>query len=414
MADEIRISLLGHKDHGKSTLIGRLLHDTCSMPKERIAEAKALCQRMGKRFEYAFLLDSFVEERAEGFTLDTTLAQVRHQGLILNMIDVPGHKELVSNMLSGASMADAGFLIVSADPQEGLQAETRLHIFLARLLGMRRLHVLINKMDKAGYCEEAFQGLKERLIEVLSGFGYESTDLLFIPISALEGDNVMERSDRMPWYAGGSLMEMMSHLAAEGHGSGAEDGPARLIVQDVYEDGALAVGRVEQGTISKGAHLRSFPAGDGADVSDILGRRGELMNAGPGANIGIRFDAPLKLRRGSVLVAQEDRIRPCLGFRAHIYCLPGGRMERSRSFRLSCGPQAAQASISSIDWLMHPIDDPRPRAAQGATAILGGESAKASIDLDGPLVLDRFEDAPVFGRFTLSDDKGIVAIGVVL
>ncbi len=412
MPKEIRVTLLGHKDHGKSTLIGRILHDTGSITDDRIAEAKSVCTSLGKDFEYAFLLDSFVEEREGGFTLDTTCAQARHKDAIYNLIDVPGHKELVRNMLSGASMADAAVLIVSAREGEGLQDETRLHIYLARLLGIKRIVVAINKMDAAGYGEAVFNRIRTGLAGIMAGFGFDSGSLSFIPISASRGDNVMRRSESMPWYGGEPLMAHLESFAGNAATTDCRRLPPRLIVQDVYDGGAMAVGRIECGELRAGQEIMVHPGGHRAAVRELRGREGPLSSAGADSNVGILADPAVPWRRGSVCVDASDAATPRDRIEARIFCLPEGRISVGERLILSCGPQESQAQITRIRTVQHPIRDKAPR--DGAEAVGASEAAEVEIALESGMVLDAFSHIPRTGRFILSLGSRTAAVGVVL
>lgn len=402
---EIRISLLGHKDHGKSTLIGRLLHDTRSITQDRINEAIATSKALGKEFEYAFLLDSFEEERGEGFTLDTTRAQVRHGGAIYELIDVPGHRELVKNMLSGASMAHAAVLIVSAKEGEGLQTETRLHVYLARMLGIGRLVVAVNKMDLAGYSQKRFTDVKADVEKVLAGFGFDPSALSFVPVSAMKGDNLLSRSGAMGWYSGRTVMEHMESFPDSE--AGLQKLPMRMFVQDVYED--VVAGRLETGRVAAGEEIAVEPSGATAKIERIFlaGREGSEARAGQ--NVGFKLSPQGGVARGCVCMP-PGQAKAARAVRARVFCF-GSHLDAGDSVHVTCATQESMARVASIFWKVNPISDSAP--VKGAWRVAMFEGAEVGLELEKPLVLERFADMPATGRFVLSKDGRAVAAGIV-
>ena len=297
MAKRLHITLLGHKDHGKSTTIGRLLCDTGSVMEDKVREAKATSDSLGLEFEYAFLLDAFQEERRDGMTIDVIHAQIKGKRYLYDCIDVPGHETLIKNMLTGASHADAGILIASA--KEGIGAQTGQHLRLARWLGLGRLIVAINKMDAVGYEQAAFDKMKTGVIEVFGG-GHEK--ISFIPVAAKTGDNIVTRSDKMPWYKGPTLFEAMESIEPhdEVHGE-----PLRLPVQGVYKrngGNGLVVGRIESGALRQGDSVSIAPGGTIATVVKIMVGNEPVAEARKGDNVGLVMEPhPADLGRGAVL-----------------------------------------------------------------------------------------------------------------
>ncbi len=418
MADrEIRISLLGHKDHGKSTLIGRMLHDTGSITEDRINEALATSRSLGRDgLDYAFLLDSFEEEREGGFTLDTTRAQVRHKGTIFELIDVPGHRELVRNMLSGASTAQAAILIVSAKEGEGLQDETHLHICLASLLGIKRMVVAVNKMDAAGYSERRFYAVKSQVALALQSFGLNPLGTHFVPVSAVIGDNIMERSANMPWYTEGTLVSHLERFSEEAAGESPEALPLRIFVQDSY--GKIAVGRIEAGSVSTGDRLALEPAGKLASVKALYSGSRLVASARAGQNVGIEFEPDTDAPRGTVC---SPAGKPCTGkisIAARVFCL-GKCLFAGDKLKITCSTQDGVATVGRISERSNPAGIPGPAGGgSGPQNTEGkmqtGETAIIELRFDRPLVFESFSAMPYTGRFILSNDAGVAAAGIVL
>jgi sulfate adenylyltransferase subunit 1 (EFTu-like GTPase family) len=294
---EIPIVLIGHKDHGKSTLIGRLLLDTKSVKETRVREVQDVDASFGQAFELAHLVDSFREEREREMTMDTTRALLKGKDRNYQLIDVPGHVELISNMLTGASAAQAALLMVSL--KEGIEEQTRQHLEIAKLLGIEQVGVVLNKMDCVGYQEQAFEKTRERINGFLKEIGYKAEDIHFFPVSAREGDNVVEKSEKMPWYKGQTVMEFLEKEIKISEGSKG----SLFLVQDTYGD--LPIGRVESGSIKIGDELRAFPSEQKVKIRAIRDSEGDLQEAFSGQNVGLEFEQNLDVFRGTVLASAD-------------------------------------------------------------------------------------------------------------
>jgi elongation factor 1-alpha len=417
---EVRISLLGHKDHGKSTLIGRLLFETKSITQDRINEAMAMSRALGKEeLDFAFLLDSFEEEREGGFTLDTTRAQVKHNGTIYELIDVPGHRELVRNMLSGASAAQAAVLIVSAKEDEGLQDETKLHTYIAGLLGIERLVVAVNKMDMLQYSETRYRKLVSDISGTLGAFGFDTAKIGFVPVSAKNGDNVLALSPATPWYKGRPLMGFIEEFARAVHGEQPESRPLRLFVQDVY--GPVIVGRVETGSLSAGEEVAFEPLGARAKVKGLFVAGKHVDKAYAGQNVGTELEPAIEVGRGCVCVPEKERGLAVKRIKARLFCL-GQELKSGDALHITCASQEAGARIVSIVERINPVLDEAPRQAESrgnageedGDTIRHAEAATVEIELEKPLVFESFSRMPPTGRFILSKGGSVVAAGVVL
>lgn len=402
--------MLGHKDHGKSTLIGRLLYETKSITEDRIKEAMAMSEALGRGMEYAFLLDSFEEEREGGFTLDTTRAQVRHGGVIYELIDVPGHRELVRNMLSGASMADAAILIVSAKRDEGLQDETRLHIFIAKLLGIERLVVAVNKMDALEYDADGFARLAAEIGSALRTCGFDTSSISFVPVSAKNGDNLIARSAATPWYGGKTLMEFLEEFSRKDPEDRLRALPARMFVQDVY--GGMVVGRLESGSMAVGDEVVFEPQGRTARITGIHVAGRETKEARAGQNVGMTLEPEgTGIRRGDVCMPAGQKAA-ATGIRARIFCF-GPSIRTGDRVRITCASQEGDATVTGINERINPVLDREPGAAGGSGEVMAAEAAAIELEFDAPLVFESFSRMPPTGRFILSKGGRILAAGVV-
>ncbi len=412
MARELKISLLGHKDHGKSTLIGRLLFETRSITEDRIQEAKNTARSLGKDFEYAFLLDSFEEEREGGFTLDTTRAQVHHNNVIYELIDVPGHKELVKNMLTGASLANAAILIVSAQQNERLRDETKLHLYLAGLLGIKNLVVAINKMDTVSYSREEYEKIKSEISQILECFGFE--EISFVPVSAMAGDNIVGKSKNMDWYDGKTILEFMEEFSAIDYEGKLSGMAPRMFVQDVYDlgDAKILVGRLESGKLALGEELKVQPNGTNGKISKMIVRNKEVHEAKAGENIGISLDSDGDFSRGDLCLPSGSTAAPSKTLSARIFCLPGNEISVSEKLGITCSSAESGSTITSISGKMNPIRD--KEMGDGGEKVDGWEAAMVSMELEKPMVFEKFSEMPFTGRFIITKEGKIAAVGVVV
>ncbi|RKX94237.1 MAG: hypothetical protein DRP84_07340 [Spirochaetes bacterium] len=308
---EIPIVLIGHKDHGKSTLIGRLLLDTKSVRESRLKEVKEVDESIGQKFELAHLVDSFKEERENEMTMDTTRAILKGKERNYQLIDVPGHKELIASMLTGAAGAEAALLLVSIE--EGIREQTRQHLEIAKLLGIDQLGVVVNKMDKVGYQKEEFDQITERMKEILDKIGYSSENIHFFPISAWEGDNVVERSRKMPWYKEKTVLEFIEGEIKEPESF--QNLPLIFLVQDKYLDECkeILVGPVESGRLKVNQKILILPDRREGEIKTIRDITGESVEAETGQNIGIEICQGKKMltniSRGNVITTLNSNIK---------------------------------------------------------------------------------------------------------
>lgn len=385
---QIPITLLGHKDHGKSTLIGRLLLDSNSVKEDKIVEVRAIDEAMGKPFELAHILDSFREERQDEMTMDTTVAYLKGKKRIYELIDVPGHQELIQNMLTGASNARLAILVIWAE--EGIGRQTLQHLSLASLLGIKNLLVAVNKMDEIGYSKEVFGRVKKKVESAVKKNGFVSVS--YVPVSASQGDNAVKRSGKMSWYRGKTIFE---HLENFGYQDDRLRQPLRVPIQDVYEDGkgCLVVGRVESGVLKSGERVCIFPADLKAKVDKILVGMGQVKKASFGQNVGIVLEkADLKIERGMVIAGVGNSPATLRKVRLQVVMIKRPKRER---LLLECGTQ--ERVIPARPFLRKPI----------------GQKALAVVDLELPLVVDVTFDSPL-KRCVLKERGSIVGAGIVL
>lgn len=325
---EIPVVIIGHKDHGKSTLIGRLILDTGSVKESRVKEVKEVDESDGRAFELAHLVDSFHQEREREMTMDTTRAVLKGKERNYQLIDVPGHAELISNMLTGASGAQAALLTVSL--KEGVEEQTRQHLEVARLLGIEQLGVAINKIDAVGYRQEAYNDFKDRVAKILDEIGYSSEKIKFFPVSAKLGDNVVKLSEKTAWYQGQTLMEFLEREIKTPEPL--DESRLIFLSQDCYDN--LTVGRVESGSLKAGQELLILPEKRKAIVKSIQDYGRELFSAKAGDNAGILFSDGQVVERGGVATLPDSPLKVGRNFAGEIFWI---EKPQQKNMVLECG-----------------------------------------------------------------------------
>ncbi len=299
----VNLVTIGHVDHGKSTLVGRLLFEHGEIPAHIIEEYKKQSEEKGKAtFEFAWVMDNYKEERARGVTIDLSHRKFETDKYYFTIIDAPGHRDFVKNMITGTSQADAAMLVVSAREGEGIMAQTREHAFLSRTLGVQQLIVIINKMDavQPPYNQNRYEEVKKDVEKLLASIGYKNVPI--IPISGYKGDNILKKSENLKWYNGPTLIEALDNLKLPEKPIAK---PLRLPIQDVYSItgiGTVPVGRVETGVIKIGDKVVFQPADKQGEVKSIEMHHENMPSAEPGDNIGfnVRGIAKNDLKRGDV------------------------------------------------------------------------------------------------------------------
>jgi len=403
---QLRIAVVGHVDHGKSTLIGRLLHDTGNLPAAKLAEIEASSRRRGVEIEWSFALDSFQAERDQAVTIDTTQIPLRTPRRDIIIIDAPGHKEFLKNMISGAAQADAAILVVEAS--EGVSEQSRRHAYLLQLLGIHKVVVAINKMDAVGYRESRFAEVGKELSEYLAKIGI--SPLALVPISARAGENLVKASAKMAWYRGPDLLAALDGLMPA---QPPVSLPLRLPVQNVYhfDTRRIVAGRIESGRIHVGDALIFSPGNQEARVKTI-----EIWPPGPapseaeaGQSIGITLDRPIFVERGDL--ASHDKNLPILThvFRARIFWLGRGSLTPGASYRIKLATRLAPVTVQSIDRLI----DTENLAGAESSSVSTNQIAEVTFRSPGLLALDEYSANPALGRFVLIDGADTVAAGII-
>ncbi|QPV63679.1 translation elongation factor EF-1 subunit alpha [Halosimplex litoreum] len=408
------LAIIGHVDHGKSTLVGRLLYETGSVPEHVIEQHKEEAEEKGKGgFEFAYVMDNLAEERERGVTIDIAHQEFDTDEYFFTIVDCPGHRDFVKNMITGASQADNAVLVVAAD--DGVQPQTQEHVFLARTLGIGEMIVAINKMDLVDYEEGRYQEAVEEVTDLLNQVRFDTENAKFIPVSAFEGDNIAEESENTGWYDGEILLEALNALPEP---EPPTDAPLRLPIQDVYTIsgiGTVPVGRVETGMLNTGDNVSFQPSDVGGEVKTIEMHHEEVPQAGPGDNVGfnVRGIGQDDIRRGDVCGPAEDPPSVAETFQARIVV-----MQHPSVITAGYTP-VFHAHTSQVACTIESIDqkiDPATGEAEEENPdfIQNGDAAVVTIRPQKPLSIESANEIPELGSFAIRDMGQTIAAGQVM
>ncbi|PSP68758.1 translation elongation factor EF-1 subunit alpha [Halobacteriales archaeon QH_8_67_27] len=408
------LAIIGHVDHGKSTLVGRLLYETGSVPEHVIEQHKEEAEEKGKGgFEFAYVMDNLAEERERGVTIDIAHQEFDTDEYFFTIVDCPGHRDFVKNMITGASQADNAVLVVAAD--DGVQPQTQEHVFLARTLGIGEMIVAINKMDLADYEEGRYHEVVDEVEDLLTQVRFDTENAKFIPVSAFEGDNVAERSDNMDWYDDEILLEALNQLPEP---EPPTDAPLRLPIQDVYTIsgiGTVPVGRVETGMLNTGDNVSFQPSDVGGEVKTIEMHHEEVPQAGPGDNVGfnVRGIGQDDIRRGDVCGPAEDPPSVAETFQARIVVMQHPSVITAGYTPVFHAHTAQVAcTIESIDQKIDPATGEAEE--EDPDFIQNGDAAVVTIRPQKPLSIESASDIPELGSFAIRDMGQTIAAGQVM
>ncbi|MBI4948726.1 MAG: 50S ribosome-binding GTPase [Deltaproteobacteria bacterium] len=401
----LHIVIVGSVDHGKSTLIGRLFFDSGSLPPEKLEEVKRVCAELGRPLEFAYVMDNLEEERTRGITIDiahTFFATPKRKYVI---IDAPGHKEFLKNMISGSSQAEAAILLVEIT--RGIQEQTLRHCYILSLLGIKQVVVTVNKMDLAGYSEAAFLDLKKRIEEVTMKYGI--TPSYIIPISAMEGENVAAASDKLSWYKGPTVLQALDNFEE----MKIEEKGARFPVQDVYEISGqkIVAGRIEAGRLIEGQGLWVLPGKTKAKVASIKKYlEPDLKEAQTGECVGLILEGA-EVKRGDIL---SETLSPTITRTVHanIFWMIDKDYKLGIPLTFKCATQETRGKIERIRRRFDPASE--KEAVTDAASISQAEVAEVDITLSAEVAIERFSDIPELGRFVLEHDGRPVAGGIII
>ncbi len=404
--DLLKIVMVGHVDHGKSTLVGRLFHDTGSLPDGKLEAIKAMCDARGMPFEWAFLMDALQAERDQGITIDTSQIWFKTKQRDYVLIDAPGHKEFLKNMITGAAASDAAVLVI--DAHEGVQEQSRRHGYLLHLLGVKQVAVAVNKMDLVDYSEERFYEIEREYTAYLASIGVKATYM--IPVSGREGDNVATRSEAMPWYHGPTIV---GALDAFGSVTELRDLPLRMPVQDIYkfDERRIIAGRIESGVLKVGDELLFSPSNKRARVKAIESWNTPevAVEAGAGQSVGIRLDEQLFLERGEIASHVTAAPVETDVFVGRLFWLSDQPLKVGSRYTMKINTFEAPVEVQEIK---HVIDT----GDLGETVSEKVERhavAEVVLRTKKMMALDSFNDLSRTGRFVLVDGYDIAGGGII-
>jgi bifunctional enzyme CysN/CysC len=404
----LRVVFTGHVDHGKSTLIGRILHDTDSLPEGKIEMVKKACAAEGMEFEFAFVLDALLEEQKQNVTIDTTEIRFKTKRRKYIIIDAPGHKEFLKNMITGASRADAAVLVIAAN--EGVREQSRRHAYLLSLLGIKQLIVVINKMDLADFSEKRFGEIEKEYRKFLADLGLEAR--MFIPASAKTGENIASSGKNMKWNKGQTVLEALDLLEPQ-HSD--VDLPLRFCVQDVYrfEDRRIIAGRVETGKLRVGDALVFSPANKTSKVQSIeRWNASDNSEAIAGDSIGIILSEQIFVERGYVASHQADTPIETNWFHADVFWIVREPLRLGQLYDLRLATQDLKCEVASIDEVMD--SSTLEIRSEKREELQRNEVGRLTIQTRNPLVHDNHDRIPKLGRFVIADDGQICGGGTIL
>ena len=402
--EHMNLAFIGHVDHGKSTMVGHLLLQSGAIAEQQLSDGED---------KFRFVMDKLSEERERGVTIDLAHAKFETPKYEFTIVDCPGHRDFVKNMITGASQADAAVLVVAVD--DGVMPQTKEHAFLARTLGINQLIIGVNKMDLVDYSEEKFNELKEEVSDLIKTVAYKPKDINFIPLSAFEGDNITKPSENTPWYKGPTLVKALDEFTAPEKPT---DLPLRVPVQDVYSItgvGTVPVGRVETGIMKKADNVIFEPPGVSGEVKSIEMHHEMLDKAEPGDNVGfnVRGVGKNDIRRGDVAGHTTNAPTVAKEFTAQIVVLQHpGVITVGYTPVFHC--HTAQVACTFLE-LQKKLDPATGQVKEENPDFLKtGDAAFVVVKPTKPMVIEKIKDIPHMGRFAIRDMGQTVAAGMCI
>jgi len=412
----INIVFVGHVDHGKSTLLGRLLYDSGKIPEQELKKARETAEKLGKKgFEFAYLLDRLKEERERGVTIDLAYKKITTNKYEVTVIDAPGHRDFVKNMITGASQADAAFLVVNA--AEGVMAQTKEHIHLCYTMGVEQICVVFNKMDLVDYKEDAYKKLKEDLTALIKTVGYNTAKINFIPVSAIMGEGVVKKSEKMKWYTGPTIMEQLDLFEMP---KKPIELPLRMPVENVYEItgvGVVPVGKIISGKMKVGQKVIILPGRSGkgisGEVKTIEAHHESMPEAMAGDNVGVNIRGVSKkdIARGDVIADAANPPKVVEEFTAKVVVINVKRAI-APGYTPVFHTHTAQVPCQFTE-LIRTIDPKTGGTLKDKPDFLkNGDMAEVKLKPKMPMVIEKNSDNPHMARFAIRDAGSTVAAGV--
>ncbi|MFQ5559752.1 MAG: GTP-binding protein, partial [Nitrospinota bacterium] len=406
--ENFNIVIVGHVDHGKSTLLGRLFADTGSLPDGKIEQVKEICRQQGKEFEYAFLFDALIEEQEQGITIDTARTFFKWKNREYILIDAPGHKEFLKNMISGAARAEGAFLLI--DVHEGVMAQSKQHGQMLSLLGINQVAIIANKMDLVDYDQNSFEAVKQEYLKFLKPLNVVPSQ--FIPVSAREGDNIAKKSKNMPWYDGPTALDTLALFKKK---AGDLEQPLRLPVQDVYkfDSRRIVSGRVTSGAVRVGDRVVFSPSNKSAIVKSI-----EAFNVQPpplegivGESIGITLDEQIFVERGEIVSHPQKAPILSSALKCNVFWMGRESLKKGKTYKIRLATQEEECEVVHIERI---IDATNLQTDQSQELVKTNEVAEITLETKKPIAFDYYRDFADTGRFVLVDRYDVSGGGIIM
>ncbi|WP_026834782.1 GTP-binding protein [Eubacterium xylanophilum] len=409
--EDMNIVIVGHVDHGKSTLMGRLLADTDSLPQGKLEQVKETCRRNSKPFEYAFLLDALKDEQSQGITIDTARCFFKTEKRDYIILDAPGHIEFLKNMITGAARASAALLMI--DAKEGVQENSRRHAYMLSMLGIKQIAVVINKMDLVDYSQEVFEKVKAEYLEFLKQINIQPKFVL--PVSAFQGENIVKPSDKMPWYDGMDILQVLDGFECEEE----KDKQAfRMPVQDVYkftkngDDRRIVAGTIESGTIRPGDEVVFYPSGKKSHIKTIeTFNAPPILEGKPGMAIGFTIKEQIYITRGEIM-AIKGEMEPKSSSRiaANVFWLGKKPLAPGKNYFLKIGGEKVRMEIEEIKGVINSSN----LSSEGDFSVIEkNEVGEVVIKTEKPIAFDLVEENAATSRFVIVDEYEIAGGGII-
>jgi bifunctional enzyme CysN/CysC len=407
--EQLKIVIVGHVDHGKSTFVGRLIHDTGSLPEGKLEQLQKIAERRGVPFEWANLMDALQSERDQNITIDTAQIWFQTQKRQYVIIDAPGHKEFLKNMVTGAASAEAALLLI--DAHEGVQENSRRHGYLLNLLGIRQIAVLVNKMDLENFEEAKFKQIETEYRGWLKSIGVEAK--VFIPIAAKLGDNIATLSTNMPWWKGPTVLETLDQFELA---QAPANQPLRFPIQDVYrfDERRILAGRVESGSIKVGDKLIFSPTNKISRVKSI-----ERWNAAAGdsalagESIGITLTEQIFVARGAVAAHEAAPPLELSSFKARVFWLGKQPFAKGKTYKLKLATREAECSIASIERVIDASTLATVSREESQPFVARHEVAELTLHTKKPIAFDIHSEIAPMGRFVIVDGYDLAGGGII-
>lgn len=408
---QMNVVIVGHVDHGKSTLVGRLLADTGSLPQGKLEAVKANCKRNAKPFEYAFLLDALKDEQSQGITIDTARCFFKSAKRDYIIIDAPGHIEFLKNMISGAARAEAALLVI--DAHEGIKENSKRHGYMMRFLGIKNVAVCVNKMDLVGFDQKIFEQIKADYNKFLHDIDLKPK--CFIPIAAFHGDNMVSSSSNMPWYKGSSILEVLDSFEKA---APKELQVFRMPVQDIYkfteegDDRRIVAGRIETGTVQCGDEVAFLPSGKKSRIKTIEYFNGPVKTqAVAGESGGFTFETEIYIRPGEMMVKPSEKMpQVATKFKASVFWMGKQPLVKDKTYKLKISTQQVPVVVADIVGVLNAaelVSSHKPHVDRHEVGEVIFEALK-------PVAFDLIADIAQTGRFVLVDNYEISGGGIIL